>query len=169
MPRTLVGSLSGDKVVVAGNIGQLYVGSWKQSEKKTALQVIQRLEDCRALFNDFELEIPDHVVSSINDLRKFLTERLQSLDEENVLSKQLRVMRAACRKFLDDSGSSPGHNMFTSANLNNSHIAVWKFCTTLGELRATCGLALALIMNVYGLECEPQLARILPADASDIA
>jgi hypothetical protein len=163
----VVGSISGEKVVVAENVGQLFVGQWKRTERDVASRVVVRLEDCRALFNDFELEVPSHGVTSISKLREFLTDEIQSLNGEGLLAKQLRAMRAACRKFLDNSVPSGHLEIMRPLDVFKGGVETWRFCVALGELRASCGLALALMMNAYGLDCESELARILPADLSD--
>lgn len=162
--HNLVGSVSGQKVVVAKNIGTLYAGSANPSNRQIASRVILTLENCRALFNDYELEVPSHVISSITNLRQSLTDQLQNLDQDDILSKQLRVMRAACRKFQDYALDEYGNSKPIRIDLFESRPSLWQFCTALGELRASCGIALAILMNEYGLSCESDLAKILPAD-----
>ena len=47
------------------------------------------------------MEIPFQVNESILEIRRYLTEVLQRLDEKSELVPNLKAMRAACRKLLD--------------------------------------------------------------------
>src|SRR4051812_27602636 len=107
-PTPLAEAIDAQNVVVAKNIEHLFVGHWKKNEKDVASQIIMRLEDKRALFNDYAFEVPEHVVRSILDIRQFLTDKLLEVSDEEGLAKHIRAMRAACRKFLDSSAQFSG-------------------------------------------------------------
>jgi hypothetical protein len=68
-------------------------------------------------------------------------------------------MRSACRKFLDSAGHDSGKIISDSFHGGPD---AWKFFTALGELRSTIGVTLGLLTAKYDLQCEPELARILP-------
>jgi hypothetical protein len=159
----LVGSVKAQKTVIA-NVAHIYDSvSWVPSERDLAVEIVKELEYRRVLYNDYELEIPHHVVDSVLQMREVLHQKLIVVHEEGALSNHLRAMRAACRKFLDVVGEGGPHRIIIENSFQGGPES-WKFFTALGELRAAIGLALSLLMAAYGLTCEEQLARILPAD-----
>jgi len=93
--------------------------SWvaPEAEVTVARRVIRFLEDRRVLFNPSELEEPQHCVQSVIEIRRFLTDELGELPDDD-LAAQLGALRAACRKFLDSLRRGDGrplgvpHGMF---------------------------------------------------------
>ena len=161
--RPLVGSVKAQKTVIA-NVAQVYNSPlWVPSQRDVAIEIVKELEDRRVLFNDYELEVPHYVVDSVRQIREVLHQKLIAVREDGALSNHLRSMRAACRKFLDAVGDGGTHRIIIGNSFQGGPDS-WKFFTALGELRAAIGLALSLLMAAYGLTCEEQLARILPAD-----
>jgi hypothetical protein len=161
----LVGSIRSQKAIVA-NVAHIYdSASWVPTESDLALEIIKELENRRALYNDYELEVPTWVVTSVIEMREAFHAKLLNVRSEGALANHLRSMRAACRKFLDAVGNGP-HRIIIQDSFQGGPES-WKFFTALGELRAAIGLALSLLMAAYGLTCEPQLSRILPADPTD--
>ena len=135
--------------------------SWNPSktEKAIAKSVINFLEDKRVLYNPTELEIPDHCITSVIEIRHFLIEKANDLDTKSELLANIKTMRSACRKFLDLSqtlnrGLGFSHNSYDS----------WIFFSALGEMRGTFGLILSQIILSYGLDVEKDLASILPVN-----
>lgn len=120
-------------------------------EREIAKNLLTYLEDRRALYNPYALEIIDHVIQSIIEIRERLTSDLGVVSRTSVLGESLMSMRAACRKFLDDV-QQQNHRVFYDAML------------LLGELRARFGIHVARIAYIYDLEIEPQLASILPPE-----
>ena len=158
----LVSAIHSQKAIVA-NIAHIYdQARWVPDESELAAEIIKELENRRALYNDYELEVPTWVVKSVLEMRDLFHEKLLGVRDEGALANQLRSMRAACRKFLDTVGDGP-HRIIIQSSFEGGPDN-WKFFTALGELRAAIGLALGLLMAAYGLTCEPQLTRILPAD-----
>jgi hypothetical protein len=140
--------------------------SWQppETERMIAKSVVTFLEDRRVLYNPTELELPHHCISSVGEIRHFLTEKLAELDQNSELTKNVRMMRSACRKFLDaaqrlerDRGLSFSHTSYSA----------WVFYGSLGEMRGTFGMCLAQIVLAYGLDIEKDLATILPASYKD--
>lgn len=137
--------------------------SWNppQSHKAIAEKLITFLEDRRVLYNPSYLESPNHCVTSIIEIRQYLTELLNSLDRESDLGIAIRTIRAACRKFLD-----------TITHYQSSNIQEYRyqmgmgdqfiFDTGIGELRGTVGVELAKIIVMFKLDCEGELLTILP-------
>jgi hypothetical protein len=77
--------------------------SWQPAELEIAgaRRVIAFLEDRRVLYDPCEMEVPDHCVRSVIEIRHCLTEELGKLEGSTELAASLRAMRAACRKFLE--------------------------------------------------------------------
>ena len=53
--------------------------SWNppEAERTVARRVIAYLEDRRVLYNPGELEVPEHCVESVLEMRRYLTQELQ--------------------------------------------------------------------------------------------
>lgn len=133
-----------------GSIG----ASWEKikTERDKAQNVVTFLEDRRVLYGPFDLEVSNHCIQSVLEIREFLTTELQDLPARSKFAQHLRAMRASCRKFLD-----------ALSNKQSSH---QEFLTVLGELRGVLGIHLATIAAQYELDVEDDLASIFPiADA----
>ena len=141
--------------------------SWQPSdlEVSAARRVIAFLEDRRVLYAPDELEVPDHCVRSVLEIRHFLSAELGKLETGSELAGSLRAMRAACRKFLERVGTD-GRETVLYAN-HHGHWASWTFYSALGEMRGTFGVHLAKIAAEFKLDVEDRLAEILPARATD--
>jgi hypothetical protein len=129
--------------------------SWKPPalERDIARKLIIFLEDRRALYNPFDIEMPMYVDRSIIEIRKELTGILKDIDEKSDLSKHVSAMRAACRKFLNQITPEDRHRY-------GRHEA--EFFAALGELRAIFGIHIAQLCVKYGIAIEQELALILP-------
>lgn len=147
---------------VTGLSSPVFGISWNppEPEVKVARRVITFLEDRRVLYVPSEMEVPEHCVQSVLDIRNFLTNQLQSLETGTDFADTLRALRAACRKFLDTVGARPDILAFGS---HRGHSASWEFNGALGELRGVVGVHLARLAVTHGLDIEGDLARILPA------
>ena len=77
--------------------------SWKlaKPEIEVAKKVIIFLEDKRVLYVVYELESPQHGITSVIQIREFLATQIFDLGDKSDLAHILRAMRSACRKFLD--------------------------------------------------------------------
>lgn len=128
-------------------------------EKEIAKSVVTFLEDRRVLYNSTELEVPLHCISSVIEIRHFLTEKINELDKSSELDKNLRAMRAACRKFLDYSQKHDDGQFPYTYGSYHSRV----FGSYLGEMRGVFGFCLSQIVLSYGIDVEASLASILPA------
>jgi len=135
--------------------------SWNPPEAEVvqARRILSFLEDRRVLYMPYEVEVPQHCIDSVLEIRRFLTEELGRLPHDSDLAAGLRAMRGACRRFLDEGAShisgpygygGPMHACF--------------FGEALGQMRATFGLHIGLIAARNGVDVEDDLARILPAN-----
>jgi len=132
--------------------------SWNppESDRATVRKIITLFEDRRSLYNPYDIETPFWVTESVLEIRKELTNYLQELDENPDISPHLRAMRAACRRFMDETERQRrGHHPFRE-----------DIFTALGELRAIFGIHIAQLCVKYGLDIEGNLATILPGDDS---
>lgn len=141
--------------------------SWnpENTERDIAQQVISYLEDRRVLYNPTEMECPDHCVQSVLQIREFLTSKIGELPENTEISKSLRAMRAACRKFLNEVDDP--HGDAVRFGFHRGHFASWKFLSAIGGLRDVFGIHVAKIAVAYGIDVEKELASILPEKDTD--
>lgn len=151
---------------VTGFSTPIFGVSWtpSESERAVAKRILAELEDRRVLYNPSEMEIPDHCVMSVVEIRRMLSNEIGTLDEESPLADSLRAMRAACRKFLDTTQSDDRIVRYGS---HHGHFASWYFNGAVGELRGVFGVHLAQIAAQYGLDIEDDLAAILPAEEEE--
>ena len=135
--------------------------SWNpdNTERDLAQEIISYLEDRRVLYNPSIVESPHHCVESVLQIREFLTSNIGKMDQDSELTKSLRAMRAACRKFLDRSGYNEGPFLI---RLGDHMGRSWDFITAVGELRGVFGIHLAKIAVAYGIDVEEDLASIIP-------
>jgi hypothetical protein len=140
--------------------------SWQppETERKIAKSVVNYLEDRRVLYNPTKLEVSRDCITSVNDIRRFLTAKLDELDPNSELAKNLKMMRSACRKFLDSAQPLEPDRDLSFASRSYS---AWVFYGDLGELRGTFGVCLSQILIANGLDIENDLAKILPANYLD--
>jgi hypothetical protein len=76
-----------------------------------------------------------------------------------------RAMRAACRKFLNQTYDPNG--VIIKYGAHRGHYASWKFCSAIGGLRDVFGIHVAKIAVAYGIDVEKDLASILPEEDAD--
>ena len=73
--------------------------SWNPGVAKvaSARRVLTYLEDRRVLYAPWNVEIPEHCVESVLEIRRFLTDQLGQLDDQDEdIVPHLRAMRASC-------------------------------------------------------------------------
>jgi len=142
--------------------------SWDPGEAKvsSARRVLTYLEDRRVLYVPSEVEVPDHCVDSILDIRRFLTTELGHLDDKDEdIAPHLRAMRASCRAFLDRTATiDNAHGRFGQTPYGTQE---WVFNQALGELRGEFGIHVAQLSAKFGIDIEDQLAVILPGEVED--
>lgn len=145
---------------ITGFTTPLFGISWEppKNERETAKSVVTFLEDKRVLYNPTSFEVPEHCISSVIEIRHFLTEKIETLNQSCELAKNLRTMRSACRKFLDTAQRFDRGEHFSYRNYHSQ-----VFYGALGEMRGTFGFCLSQIVLAYGLDVEEDLASILPA------
>ncbi len=137
--------------------------SWQpdESEINIAKRIIVELEDRRILYSPYELEVPRYCINSILDIRKILTSEISKLKQNSELYNNLQLLRAACRKFLDDI-----HQI--EREIDHYSVNGWIFLSAIGELRGVFGIGIAKIAVSYGLNITGDLVKILPIIDDDI-
>jgi len=132
--------------------------SWKppETERGVVRKLLVFLEDRRALYNPYDIEMPVYVDRSIIEIRHKLTEILESLDEKSEASQHIHAMRAACRKFLNQTSGTQTRNRYFGMHRDEF------FFAALGELRAIFGIHIAQLCVKYGIDIEEELVSILP-------
>lgn len=130
--------------------------SWNppETEREIVRKLLVFLEDRRALYNPFDIEMPEYVDRSIIEIRHELTKTLQTLDAKSEISQHIRAMRAACRKFLNQIVPHNRHRYYGRGEA--------EFFAALGEFRAIFGIHIAQLCVKYGVDIEQELASILP-------
>jgi len=138
--------------------------SWNppEAERSVAKRVIAFLEDRRVLYSPSELEMPDHCVQSVLEIRRSLTAEIAKLDDKSDVATSLRAMRAACRKFLDAVQGDEGRIIRFGAQFG--HYASWTFNSALGEMRGVFGVHIAKLATAYGVDVEDDLAAVIPGE-----
>lgn len=135
-----------------------------EPERETVRKLIYFLEDRRALYVPYCLEIPEQVERSVLEIRSELTAALQSLPTNSNAIPPIRAMRAACRKYLTEpSPDFPHFDRGMGRHRYDRHDGSPGFFVALGELRATFGTSIATLSAEYGVDLEEELASILPA------
>ena len=135
--------------------------SWTPPETDRAIvrKFITFLEDRRALYNPYNIETPIFVDQSILEIRKKLTDTLQILGDNPDVSPHLRAMRAACRKYMNETGNQ-ARPRFPFRD--------FEVFAALGELRAVFGMHIAQLAVKYGIDVEDELASIMPIEDKEV-
>ena len=136
--------------------------SWTPTEADVtvARQILEVLEDRRVLYAPYDLEDPRHCVSSVLEIRRFLTEQLTGGSIGKELSGPLHALRAACRKFLTDTDPRTANIDWDWPGWGRR--GVGSLDQALGELRGVFGLHVAQLAARYGLDVPETLTVILP-------
>ena len=155
----LLGRLNGIGTPVGGV-------SWTppQSDVEVAQRVLVFLEDRRVLYSPYEVEMPQHCVASVAEIRQFLTEQLMTGGIADELVGALRGMRAACREFMETISEQVA--MEREFHLGNflSGSGGWIFNQALGKLRGVFGVQIAQMAVRYGVDVPDELVPSLPAE-----
>lgn len=139
--------------------------SWNppESQRKIARKIIIFLESKRVLYSPYEYETVHPVISSVLEIKHFLTSELPNINEKSELQSYVRAMRNACNKFLSKCRDDDDfrNNAVRPGNINN-----WIFTSAIGEMRGVFGIMIGQIASSYGIDVEDDLAQIIPIDKS---
>lgn len=157
MFKKIFSKLRGTKLrgISIGGVG----ASWEtpKDDKEIVRSVIHFLEDRRVLYRPEHLEVENHVIQSVIQIRQKLTEAISKLPENSRAIPHLKAMRAACREFLDNPPVFPN---FPQPRRGLFHLG--GFLVGLGELRRTFGIELKALCALFKIEVEDDLKQIFP-------
>jgi hypothetical protein len=128
------------------------------AEREPVRAFLTFLEDRRALYVPYELEVVRYVVPSVQEIRHQCTETLAALPEASRAITPVRAIRGACRLFLEQP-------LLDMTNLPWPHLRQFDssiFYTALGELRAVVGLQVGILALLYEIGLEGDLMTIIP-------
>ncbi len=136
--------------------------SWNPPEDQREIirDLINFLEDKRALFYPYDMENGPWVEWSVLEIRKELTETLRRCSEDSEMVGPLQAMRAACRKYLDSVGRP-------DRRIHVPHYMADHIWLSLGELRGIFGIHLAWLCAAYGIDAPADLKTIFPLSEDD--
>ena len=147
--------------------------SWNPptSDREVARRVLAFLEDRRVLYSPYEVELAEHCVMSVIDIRRFLTDVIGHGGGVDELSTARRAMRGVCREFLtelqiqvDDRSRLVDSRGRWFRGYQNG-LQDFMLNQALGRLRGVFGMYVAQVAVAYDIDIEDGLASILPAGA----
>lgn len=149
--------------------------SWNptKSERNVIRELILFLEDRRALYNPYNTETWHWVSESILKIREELNNRLKEVGENSESAISLRIMRSACRNYLDKMElyekfldnweiiEKQDKQVIEDIHQNVNPIA------SLSELRIIFGMHIAKLCSMYGIDLEGKIISILPPELQE--
>jgi len=137
------------------------------SDVGVARSVIVFLEDRRLLYDPSEIEVPEHCIQSAIQIRQYLTDLLVRGGVNKDLEDHLRAIRTACRWFISTIGDPEDEHGLVAAMTDRRYdgyngLSDYRLNQTLGALRATTGMHVAILAVKYGLDVDSPLDTILP-------
>lgn len=154
-PREIASRITG----ISTPLGGL---SWEppKPDSQVVRQLFLFLEDRRVLYEPAQVEMPEHCVQSVLQIRQHLTAVLNDGGISTELEDVLRGLRGACRDFLGQTNymhERPGMR----EGFGGLHD--WMFNQALGTLRSAFGLQIARLAITYDVDVPELLAVTLPA------
>lgn len=143
---------------ISGPFGGVQWADPGPSDRERVRGFLIELEDRRVLYNPDWLEVRSQVDASVSEIRTICTAALKMFASNDFATVSLRNIRAACRRYLDDTTIEFRHARFDG---HHGALTAGAFLA-LGGFRATVGLEVARLAAHYDLEVEGDLASILP-------
>lgn len=129
------------------------------SDHEVVRAFVVQLEDRRALYNPYNVEVEGDVSWSVKGIREFASTALEKLSPDSPAAFAVSSIRRACRRYDETSRNEFPNVMRTDGN------AGWLIA--LGELRSTVGYHLRQLERAYGIDVESELASIMPSINED--
>jgi hypothetical protein len=136
-------------------------------DAQVARRVITFIEVRRVLYSSITSEVPGDCVTSVIEIRNFLTEVLSQGGIADSLEQPIRLMRRCCVKFLEQVGSTESGQPTAASGQSSFGEYGWPmvnywFGEALGELRSVIALQAGIIALNYKLDVEDDFAAMIP-------
>lgn len=143
---------------ISGPFGGIQWADPGPSDHERVRGFLLELEDRRVLYNPDWLEVRHQVDTSIVEIRRVCTEALKTFSPSDFAVLPIRNIRAACRRYLDDSAIEFRH---VGLHPHRDEMSAGVFLA-LGAFRATVGQEVARLASHYDIEIEGDLASVVP-------
>jgi hypothetical protein len=143
---------------ISGPLGGVQWADPGPSDRERVRGFLIELEDRRVLYNPDWLEVRQQVDSSVDEIRDICTAVLKTFSPNDFATLPVRNVRAACRRYLDDTTIEFRHADF---HQRRSALSAGAFLA-LGAFRASVGQEVARLAAHYDIEIEGELASVLP-------
>lgn len=132
------------------------------SDRERVRRFFIDLEDKRVLYNPDWLEVRSQVDASVNEIRAICTEALKTFSVRDFATVPIGNVRAACRRYLDDTTLEFPHADFGRHGEYRGGMSPGAF-VALGAFRASVGQEVARLAAYYDLDVDGDLASVVPA------
>lgn len=143
---------------ISGPFGGVQWADPGPSDRERVRGFLVELEDRRVLYNPDWLEVRQQVDTSVVEIRRACTDALKTFSPSDFAMLPIRNIRAACRRYLDDSTIGFRHVGF---DYHRGEMSAGAFLA-LGAFRAAVGQEVARLAGHYDIEIEGDLATVLP-------
>lgn len=143
---------------ISGPFGGIQWADPGPSDRDRVRDFFLELEDRRVLYNPDWLEVRHQVDMSVLEIRQICTATLKRFSPSDFATLAIRNVRAACRRYLDDSAIEFRHVGFH----RNSHDMSAGAFLALGAFRAAVGQEVARLASHYDVEIEGDLTTVVP-------
>jgi hypothetical protein len=143
---------------ISGPFGGVQWAAPGPSDRERARGFLIELEDRRVLYNPDWLEVRQQVDASVDEIRDICTAALKTFAPSDFATLAIRNVRAACRRYLDDTTIEFRHADF---HRQRGDLSAGMFLA-LGAFRSTVGQEVARLAAHYDIEVEGELASVLP-------
>lgn len=135
--------------------------SWNpvDTERSIARRIIIFLESRQVLYRELDYESLCPCITSVTEIKNYLTSELPNVDEKSNLNGYIRAMRSSCNKFLN---KCPDKKEFRCHACQPGTLDNMIFTSAVGELRGVFGVMIGQIAKAYGIDVEDELADIIP-------
>jgi hypothetical protein len=135
-----------------------------EADRRTARGVIAFLEDRRALYENPEREVTEHLIGSVLRIREHLNDLLVDGALPDGIAELLRPIRAACRTFLTTTAidDTEARRLIDPTGPDRPRVLRTEAHFALRRLRDAAGFNIGLLAVRYGLDVEEQLDPLIP-------
>ena len=128
--------------------------SWNpiDTERSIARRIIIFLEPRRVLYRELDYESLCPCITSVTEIKNYLTSELPNVDEKSNLNGYIRAMLNKC----------PDKKEFRCHACQPGTLDNMIFTSAVGELRGVFGVMIGQIAKAYGIDVEDELADIIP-------